>query len=406
MELLNEDQLMSNPMAKQNSDFLLAKIKDQQSQLNQKEQEIRIVESHLRRRKKIEAYGKLMNELNIYSSKKMILNSPHKITNEIILLNGSLAKGRRTSLTISRYSDNQYSDMAICDPILIVTIPNNNDTFIEPQKLIERIELDFGGNRIDRIDSVNLLLLLKLYNLNWTFVDNTLILPLPLDILINDNAVILSKMQWYDARMNIEFGQGYDITDCELQLTYYNFTPTEQIEQNNNLLKFLLTHVVSDKIINYDIIGFNYKYTEFCGSETFLPNSHNAYRLCFTGFSKDMYFTFTDETNNIITDKLFESLKILYNGYEIFIQSYPLMIHNTKQKFNSNTNKFDGIYWISIQNKDKINCFGAIDSAKICFVKSKEESIHKDKQLLINIFAISTNTLAYGNGVSIKVMDN
>jgi len=127
--------------------------------------------------------------------------------------------------------------------------------------------------------------------------------------------------------------------------------------------------------------------------------------LNFSGYIMYLYFCFTTQNGEIITDHIIENILLKFDGKDYIYTDEPNLLYNSKK-----TTKTDGVYCIPVSAMTKFNVSSGISQAKSMINFSEigvvslliNYNLHKyynpEKNPILNIYAIGRNMLELKNG--------
>jgi len=291
---------------------------------------------------------------------------------------------------------------------LIMPIKYDNADDINVDDILQAVEFKSGTKVIDIINGKNLTMLLKMQNLSCTIANGMIIIPLPFDITSENNLFICALSQYYEQRINIEFGNKYDIgPDGGLLITYYSYNdhispePKNIFVQNppynssitNNIPLHAIDHV---QLFSFSDSYFHPHVMQIYESARYRTN----YLIGWKHPIESLIFSFFDENKNIIKDCQFDKVSLVINGHDVIFESRISVLDKTIKKFGS----FDGFYYMSLENlntkfnnanPERYTNFALVNNAKLCF----NGNIPIKSAQFISITAIMYNINIYSSGM-------
>ncbi len=284
-----------------------------------------------------------------------------KITTSSDTLSNS--KSSRNCFIIYKKYGNQLIDFAT-NFVLEIELDNSEYNF-NTDKVFEYISLEISGNKVDKIYLNQIHILQKIYGLEVKKIDNKIFYPIPMECLTNGNGLLLSKFyadycENVEIRIWIEFINNnqenldnikniklnYDgiILDNGLDklqnITTINLNYKPNITQYNLSSKELdlVTNKSNEKVMiincNNKKQALTTKYIEnyFTGSEKF--NKSSKIKTSNTKRVERFIIYFEDSLNyNVCKEKVFDSIKFVANGKEIFDIDYYKLLSETNEKY-------------------------------------------------------------------------
>lgn len=260
-----------------------------------------------------EKYELLFDENN-YKSKQQILNNIKYRSEQINIELNNPDSGRKCSTGISRLG-------AFIDAITII-VKLNTTNELNAKQLINKIELEIGGQRIDEIYGTNIDILQKLYDMHTYCVElddnnKTILIELPFSMFANDNLLEIYKLPRHEVRINIvfnDFGQNI-LKDAYLKINYLipnKISNTNKIVDWKTQDEYYMSDNENYPISYVPILQSQYeKYAVKCNDKYIkLP-------LNFKWHTKMVYFYVTDENMNIIDDDIIQTINLRLNGHDI-----------------------------------------------------------------------------------------
>lgn len=268
------------------------------------------------------------------------------------------------------------------DLVLIVKL--NTSDKVELHKLINHVEFTIGGQSFDKISGVFLNVLLKHYKLHAMQTENILIIPIPMPLILRNSVVFSCESLGLDKRFKVMFNT--PVQSYELRVTYYMHQHNQELKVNNTEFKTFLNNNKLGQIYNF----FQYDIYDF---------SNGVQVIDFNFPSSHMFFTFTDQNNNIIKDKTFTEFTMQVNGQDTIVSTHELLKYDTLKKYG----KFEGYYYVNLENFeynlshtfDTMINFSYIDHLRL---KINPIQQFKNSGLKLHVGSISYNCLRYENG--------
>ncbi len=284
-----------------------------------------------------------------------------KITTSSDTLSNS--KSSRNCFIIYKKYGNQSIDFAT-NFVLEIELENSEYNF-NTDNVFEYISLEISNTKIDKIYLNQIHILQKIYGLEVKKIDNKIFYPIPMECLINGNGLLVSKF-YGDYCENVEIRIWIELINNNqenlnniksIKLNYdgiildngldklQNIT-TINLNYKPNITQYNLSSKELDLVTNKSnekvmIINCNdkkqaltTKYIEnyFTGSEKFNKSSkiktNNVNRV------ERFIIYFEDSLNyNVCKEKVFDSIKFVANGKEIFDIDYYKLLSETNEKY-------------------------------------------------------------------------
>lgn len=235
---------------------------------------------------------------SIWNTKKTLLNQPHKYVYDFIAnFSGSIDRSRKVCMTIP----NCFHLISELD----LVIEHSDDQNIH--NIIKTIEVEIGGQRIDRVCS------LKEIQLNCQLLNThrrvktipnqdgsfTTIIPLELAPFRGHEICLLGCLYYHEIRLNVQFGD-FPVSEAEVWGKTYNFD--EKI-WNSFYQKPYESIVVQN---------------QFNGEETLKLGTVNKLKLNFNHPISCIYFWGMEK-------QFINKITLMLNGHD-YLQSTPLML--------------------------------------------------------------------------------
>jgi len=277
----------------------------------------------------------LPSEFDILHNQKQYL--PNNFIQEDIKLpitDVTIKKGSRIKILIDKHGK-AYNNIR-----LILPIKYDNIDDINLDDIFCNIQFE-SGILIDQLHGHNLTMLLKMKKLSCTIFNNTIIVPLPFDILSENNVFRHDISYNNDQYLYIEFGYKYDIgSNCDLLITYYNYD-NMSTEPKNIINKYVQNFPSMEHAHIYSTIS------NHCIKEQYNCNNLNSYALNLRNNNvNSLMFTFFDENKHMLKNYQFDSITLMFNDNEIMHNSQISVLNKTIQKFGS----FYGFYYMELGN--------------------------------------------------------
>lgn len=326
----------------------------------------------------------------LYGCKKYIKNYSAK--DEIISVKSYVFPFCKFSTLIPRHNK------ALNNLRFVMSLNENHDTTtpINIWKVIDEIEIMVGGQQYDQLSGYAIDVLLKQKNKSHIQENNEVIIPIPFDIMSDNNLLFLELLEYHDVRINIKFGQ-MGGKNAYLIGTYFNYDSFVQRDCDvrevhmpnkiiNSLPKFYegakfvfinsYNHIQSKK---YSILG-NFK--------------HTSVQIPFNYVTFAIFFMFIDSvTGEIIKEKTFDTCDLRYDGNEKICDSYISL----KQKSREN-NCAEGVYWLSLEGTQENNEIPNLNYPNLSKIDNTLLILKTNTQLpnaCLAIYAISQNYATY-----------
>ncbi|AYV76204.1 MAG: major capsid protein VP54 [Terrestrivirus sp.] len=327
---------------------------------------------------------KLTND--IHNSRKRELEYKHYCTEQIeLFFSGDLAPGKKVILEFTKYGN--YCET----PILMIKMDMNDAAAeLKPYDLIENIELQIGGQQIDKIYDFNFGTLFKLYKLKHRVVklDNNKIchcVPLPFDMFHGNNIFPLGLLFWHSVKILVELKEfQHEIKEMTLQTSFIH----ADLEQDQM------------KILK----DFSVRQTQYTGAEYVIINKIAKYKLNFNHDTHLIYFMIIDKNNNNVVTDLVNRAIIQFNGHDKLVCEEDILIYNSKSILDIN-----GTYCMPftsiIDFKNVQNKIGSVNLSKIDTVILRidfNDNIYDytNDDLQLHISGLSRNILRFKDGTA------
>ena len=314
-----------------------------------------------------------------WNNKKYWLSKPHKYKYEYIgCFGGTPDKNKKISMTIPpRFH-------MISDLDLII----DHDSNYNIENAIKIIEVEIGGQRIDRLSSM------REVDLNCQIINSssptnfarkvttthnkdgtcTTFIPLELAPFHSNELFLLGSLYRHDVKLNIQFGD-FPVTDAEIWGKTYYF--------GEDVWK-LFTQL-SQEVMTIQ--------SQFTGEENVILGEPNKIHLCFNHPVTCIYFWGIDK-------QLIKNIKLLLNGID-YIDTTPKMLdHISKQRGIERT---DDSLIIFLNDGDITKPyswlnFSNIDNATL--ILNLDESTTDELNGNVRIVALSHQSLRIMNGMA------
>jgi hypothetical protein len=349
--------------------------------------------------------GKLLEKLNsidaLFHFRENILGGQQHALERIPL--PLCGRGRIQFCTIVRHGDSAEN--------FVLVVEYHNSNIHQPHQLIDEVFIEIGGSIFEKFTGHQLMILLDLYKLKWNSIDNTMFIPLPFGIASHNNTIPLFFLNWHEVRIYIkytELGQelitNNKIKDMNINVDYYYIKKTcEQVNSQSirNLNFKPFQNVFKD--VN-DSVATKYNNMQNVSRDIFnLSEGYKTCNLYMINPTQYIFFYFTDTQNNLITEKLFNSVNLSFNGHDrCSAKSYGEIVFDTK-----NIIGLDGVYCFIIakgnihgKNNGTVN-MSLIDTVQMKFVMTQDTQI-KDT-ICLNICSLSHNIIMYRDNMASNV---
>ncbi len=275
--------------------------------------------------------------------------------------------------------DNYNMHVGYHCPILIIKFKK---TVTVPKKLkdiIDSLELEVGGCRIDKIFGTFLEMILKMNHLTWLTEEvldtedtednkyTCIKIPVPFDIMMNNNMLITSKMIFHEARIFVNLVDHDIIENVSLEYEIYG---NKKIDLTENIDMLIKQNQYQDQMM---IFTSDLQHVV----NVSLWFNHPIYMI---------YFCHTDANDNLITNNIVDEMTLLFNNHIVLDQYHKI-------------DTMPGYYFIPFtgdptlkQVTDTIN-FSRIDSV-ILKVKVKKNNTTVTA-IQIHIGSVADNVVRY-----------
>lgn len=272
--------------------------------------------------------------------------------------------------------------------VLVIEYEHDSSNIYQPHQLIDEVYIEIGGHTFEKFTGHQLMILLDLYKLKWNLVGNTMFIPLPFDIASHNNTIPLFFLDLHEVRICIKYTQlGHPvITRQQVNVDYYyinnrnfNFEPFQNVFKDVN-----------------NCVASKYNYLQNIYREIFdLSLGNKVCNLYMELPTQYIFFYFTDAQNNLISDKLFNSVILSCDGFDrCSAKSYGEIVFDTK-----NIIGLDGIYSFIIakgnihgKNNGTQN-MSLINTVQMKFATAQNTQIKDTVHL--NICSLSHNIIIY-----------
>jgi hypothetical protein len=225
-------------------------------------------------------------------------------------------------------------------------------------EFIDCIELQIGGQRIERIFGQTIKFMQILYNLDYYFERNNELLrkegkfylPLPIDCIVNQ-PMQLASLMYHPVNIYIKLNWdkfGISKDKCKAQLKY------DSIYVSKKICRILATTPIE----------FMIKQVQYTGQEV-LKNNTEIQKFSLNFYHPSMgillYLTTRTSNNTFVNDnEIFEKVTMYYNDTPLFEGDSDYMRYEGLVQLgcysNVNNNKFNGFYWLPFIRKEDFTC--------------------------------------------------
>ena len=289
--------------------------------------------------------------------------------------------------------------MFYSNPVLEIKL--NSDKKINLKNILKCVELEVGGQVIDKLTRDEINVYQHKYNLKPKQVKNSIIYPIPIDCLNNQNAMFIPKETYFEHWIDISFQDVSKIVSCSLNIDNIFFNEDYNL---SNLIHCYYCNMASTNIhsnCNYpdsfseycDLISdlfktetdvrsvyspdnnsslFEIKKTQKCENQV-LNKDCPEINLYFLHDVQNVYFQLNNvETGKIHGEKWFDYITIEVNNKEVFKYDYETIVKHSKKlpkgafelegfeniNFNISDVKLK-IHGVKLENLDKyeLSCF-------------------------------------------------
>lgn len=282
------------------------------------------------------------------------------------------------------------------DLILIVKCPNKPTL----NKLIDCVKLYIGGHPYDTIPGNFIEILLKHYDLESLYQDDTIMIPIPFSLIIK-KSMFFSKMSTnYEKRIYIKFN--CDVNACSVKYTKYLHDLSFQniITQNTNFFTFI--EKCNPYFIDNEIKCFPQIFKFFQNEiNRKICDVHFTSNLNFNFYSSHIFIVFTDSSNNIIKNKIFSNLDLTLNNNTIISATYESLLDDTSKSYGQHS----GHYCLNLENINTHDLFYFKAMPNFSFVDNIKLKINFLPEFVnvgneIHVGCISYNSFVYYNNVT------
>jgi hypothetical protein len=212
-------------------------------------------------------------------------------------------------------------------------------------ELIDSIQLHIGGQSIDSINGNQLEFLLQKYQLQSTYRNNKLMVPLPFDLFWGQNALAFSRLKYHEVSIQVKLKSETMADIANMNLRMDKYTINEYCNDSTDQL-------------NYPLYMSKYR-TEPINSELGLAK----YQLNTNHPVSDIYFYFTDANNQIVKEDCFDQVVLKFGEitHDIY-EADNLLCESPLPDL--------GLYVINFGNNETIN-FSKVNDGHLEFTNLK-----------------------------------
>ena len=285
-------------------------------------------------------------------------NKKYNTITKTLKFNNYILDGKNTyNVKIIQKHDNKIIDL-ITNFLFVIELKNENIE-INVNKIFDKISLEIAGISILRLYKHQIPILQSFYGLEVKRVGNKIYYPIPFECGLNGNGILVPYLyDTYIIQFYFNFINEYNENISNIELNY-DCLFVEGNLLNNNLTNIKLVHNgelyqpdLTSKQINtihnnsntkimhikcYKTNGELYKKCiisrlvdyEYTG-EDIITNIHvksSKFYLYFNKVIKRLFFYFEYDTN-IYENKIFNSIKFIADGLEVFNLNYDDIINN------------------------------------------------------------------------------
>jgi hypothetical protein len=266
----------------------------------------------------------------------------------------------------------------ISHPLLFINRGFNHG-YVTPSNLIKRIEMTIGGNTVFSCVGIELEILLKLYGLTAKHTNDGYIIPLPIDLMYGNNALLWSELKYHEVMIDIEFCEGFIFNNAALRFTGITFDRLttecflDKKQEFGGVINFFQNLIcpVSDPLIRPTV---KHQFATRTLSRQQYPFSETKYVLPFVPLFSEavscIYFYFSTNTGYLDeSTKLFDNVTLQFNGKDFVKYSAVECISVVEQHPH--------IYCLHLTDTEHIQDFnkGTIDFSTIDNVQLSFEGI-------------------------------
>jgi hypothetical protein len=228
-----------------------------------------------------------------------------------------------------------------------ITQSNHQNSKVELHKIINFIELSFGGIPYDKISGNFIETLLKYHNLNYTYENSKLTVPIPFHLFLNNSLIYLDKSKLCDLRLCIDINNllpDFLVDKVSLTATYYSYDDGDinvNFPEYKKLHQLVLPITTTINTINKTDMHLTALFKQYQYDSYNLGSCMNFYHP-----SSNLFFLFTDKDDNIIIEKMFDYCCVSFNGLDVCENTYSEIKENTALVLGN----FNGTYHMNLKN--------------------------------------------------------
>ena len=182
------------------------------------------------------------------------------VSSETIKLvpNGIISHGKRVQVNIQR-NIKENCKTIYSEPVLCLKLNENSKQITNFYKIIDNIELQIGGVRIDRIFYSQININQHKYNIMPKQYGNMVLIPLPFNCLLKNNGIPFNTPEYYDHTIRIDLSSCEESKNIIDGCLYLNYTFINQDIDLTNLTELNYAEMSKTKFNEKKMLKINNK---------------------------------------------------------------------------------------------------------------------------------------------------
>jgi hypothetical protein len=268
-------------------------------------------------------------------------------------------------------------------------LPNYQNSKVELHKIINSIELIIGSMPYDKINGYFMETMLKYHNLNYTYTNEKLIIPIPFHLFLDNSLIFIDKLIFNDVKLNVDMNTSlteFQIDKVSFDASFYNYNDSdldlnfpEYKKLHQTVLPTIIKHNKDGKHLTSLVKRYQYDYYLISDS-IYLPYNFP---------SSNLFFLFADGNDNIIKEQMFDYCYISFNGLDRLINTFSTI----KKQEN-----IEGVYQFNLKNLD----ISPHEQVNLSYIRDFRLNffglLHIDsKEIKVHTLLTHSNVLSYVN---------
>ena len=325
--------------------------------------------------------------------------------------NGYLQGGRKMWGLLNR----GFSDL-LENPILFFfhgRRPANSVPLVErASDLIDELELEIGGQRIDKIFGLQIDIMLRLYGLRILHGETFVAVPLPFDLFIGRNSFPIRDCHLFEVRICLMTKSTIPsdlFTDVRVRSDRVSldtpFRPPSFLETLAGYWKGIscLAPTPTPGPASKPVHTLAFRQSQYTGQE--MIGTRTQIQLFFNHPVMYLTFHFTDPTGKMVTESVFKKVRLRFDDRVFREEGIESVVHDTTERLGAG---FDGVYLFEVSRHkiqeyapDTVH-FSEIDRV---YLEFDFEPQQPSPETCIHVHAVSQNRAIVGGGI-VKILPN